>query len=194
MHPLQREPRSWATASAPARCEAASHHPVLSRPFPTRENRAGEANSQKNEAPGLHLKTSEGGILIGHKSISDKTTLFQCLRHSPDPPWKLCPPFIPQCFVKQWQQFLGLPGTWQQQPYLLILWWEPCLRHCAMNHRPRTPRQRPATMWEVHGQTMDGTLIHSTVSKTLPSRISETGSYFGSTFLFQWEGTWEVGR
>lgn len=69
--PTAREAGSWRAALAQARSEAASLHPGLSRPLPTRENRAGGTDSFE------HLKTSEGGILIVHKSISDK-----CPHHS----------------------------------------------------------------------------------------------------------------
>lgn len=84
----------------------------------------GEADSWKNEMPGLHLKASECGILILHKSVPNRTTLFQHSHHSPDPPLIMCPPFIPQCFVKHSdsssQTCQWLDDKW---PNLLILWW-----------------------------------------------------------------------
>lgn len=52
-----------------------------------------EADSWMNETPGSHLKASEYGILVLHKPISNRTTLFQLPHHSPDPPLIMCPPF-----------------------------------------------------------------------------------------------------
>lgn len=171
--PTPREVESWRAASAHARCEAAYLHPGLSHPLPIRENRTGGADSciwrLQKVASSLctnPFPTCPAILLI----IPQKYTLHSSLKTSSN--------------SDSHSQTCLRCG--RQQPYLLILWWKPCHCHYAVNHRLRILRQRPDTMREVCGQTVDSTLIHSTGSKTLPSRNSETGSYFGSTFLFQW--------